>query len=85
MAFTSDPDDLIRAGAQALVDDFPQIELTRIAQALARAKLEINTGYQVLKLAPPTPHAYASEVLGLARQELERATDTEGRSRALNV
>jgi len=70
----------ISAGAAALGAEFAELPTVRIAQAIARAKIEINTGYLMLAISPPSAEAFADEVVGLARQELERATDRMGRA-----
>ena len=66
--------DVITAGAAQLAEEFPELTWQRVVQALARADDELRTGYAVLHLEPD-PRQLAGEVVGLARQELERATD----------
>jgi hypothetical protein len=73
-------DALIRSAAAELAADFPQLPTVRIAQAVARAKIEINTGYRFLALAEPEPLEYTNDVMNLARQELEHATDVNVRT-----
>lgn len=69
-------DALVRSAAADLAADFPEVPTVRVAQAVARARIEINTGYHFLALTDPEPEQFAADVISLARQELEHVTDT---------
>lgn len=70
----------LRRTAAALVRDFPMLSAERVAQAIVRAEMELDSGYRVCLLDRPSDQQSASEVVALARQELERVTDTVSRT-----
>lgn len=80
MSVASIDNAFLRVPVAELSQDFPSMTMERIAQAIIRADLELASGYQVCSLERPEPKTYAHEVAALARQELERVTDSATRA-----
>jgi hypothetical protein len=67
-------DALLKVAVKELAADFPTLNPVELAHAMARANIEIRSGYELLAICDVNRIEYNREVTTLARQDLEYIT-----------